>query len=290
MLHVARILLPVDFSERSSSVVRYALPFAAHFHAEIIVLHVQAPHYEVGTVDPASMVLDDLIAERHEQAVRNIDGFLQPELASFKIRRVLLDGDPASQIVDFAHGERCDWIFMPTHGYGPFRRLLLGSVTAKVLHDADCAVWTGVHIEQAPRDESAPLGHIVCAVNLSGGSARVLGWAAQLAAEFHACLTVVHVLDSLLPGTEGFQLSPEWRKQVTESAASDLAGLQHRVSTSAAVSLRMGDPATVVCAEVRRLAADLLVIGRSSETGILGRLTERAYAIIRQSPCPVVSV
>jgi nucleotide-binding universal stress UspA family protein len=287
---VARILVPVDYSERSCRAVRYALPFAARFHAETILLHVLAPHHEIGTPDPGSMVLDDLIAERREQANRRIDGYLQNELASFKIRRVLLEGDPAGEIVDFAHGEHCDWIFMPTHGYGTFRRLLLGSVTAKVLHDAECAVWTGAHIEHVANHEPSPLRRVLCGVNLSASSPRVLGWAAQLAAEFEACLTVVHVVDSLIPGTEGFQLSPEWRKQVSDSAAADLAGLQHRIGTSATVSLRMGDPAEGVCAETRRLGADLLVIGRSSETGILGRLTERAYAIIRQSPCPVVSV
>ena len=33
---------------------------------------------------------------------------------------------------------------MPTHGCGPLRRFLLGSVTAKVLHDVSTAVWTGL--------------------------------------------------------------------------------------------------------------------------------------------------
>jgi nucleotide-binding universal stress UspA family protein len=36
--------------------------------------------------------------------------------------------------------------------------------------------------------------------------------------------------------------------------------------------------------------ADLLVIGRKAEAGVLGRLEMIAYSIIRQSPCPVVSV
>ena len=52
------------------------------------------------------------------------------------------------KIVELAH-ESPDQtvILMPTHGYGPFRRFILGSNTAKVLHDADCPVWTGVHLE-----------------------------------------------------------------------------------------------------------------------------------------------
>jgi nucleotide-binding universal stress UspA family protein len=36
--------------------------------------------------------------------------------------------------------------------------------------------------------------------------------------------------------------------------------------------------------------ADVLVIGRSRDTGVLGRLRTHAYALIRESPCPVISV
>jgi nucleotide-binding universal stress UspA family protein len=41
---------------------------------------------------------------------------------------------------------------------------------------------------------------------------------------------------------------------------------------------------------VHRLEADLVVIGRGASSGMLGRLRTNAYSIIRQSPCPVVSV
>jgi nucleotide-binding universal stress UspA family protein len=50
---------------------------------------------------------------------------------------VVLQGDPARQFVDFAHSSNTDLIVMPTHGYGQFRQFILGSITAKVLHDAD---------------------------------------------------------------------------------------------------------------------------------------------------------
>ena len=79
-------------------------------------------------------------------ARREIEGFLADELSGLNVRRLVLEGDPARQIVEFAHREHTDIIAMPTHGYGPFRRFILGSNTAKVLHDADCAVWTGVHL------------------------------------------------------------------------------------------------------------------------------------------------
>jgi nucleotide-binding universal stress UspA family protein len=51
-----------------------------------------------------------------------------------------------------------------------------------------------------------------------------------------------------------------------------------------------GEPAKTICAAAERVSADVLVIGRGSAAGVYGRLRTNAYAIIRQSPCPVVSV
>ncbi len=70
-------------------------------------------------------------------------------------------GDPAQVITAFAHTQGVDLIMMPTHGYGPFRRLLLGSVTAKVLHDAECPVWTAVHMAKAPHRVHSAFSNIL---------------------------------------------------------------------------------------------------------------------------------
>jgi len=53
---------------------------------------------------------------------------------------------------------------------------------------------------------------------------------------------------------------------------------------------KSGEPAQVIAEAAQRLNADVLVIGRGSAAGALGRLRANAYSIIRQSPCPVVSV
>jgi hypothetical protein len=73
----------------------------------------------------------------------------------------------APEIVDAARRWGADLLMMPTHGRGTFRRLLLGSVTAKVLHDLECPVWTDVHSETAPPIEEIHCRRILCAVDLS---------------------------------------------------------------------------------------------------------------------------
>src|SRR5207245_2957797 len=65
-----------------------------------------------------------------------------PDLAAGAIVSL---GDPAAEITHYAEKNQVDLIMMPTHGYGRFRNMLLGSVTAKVLHDAHCPIWTAAH-------------------------------------------------------------------------------------------------------------------------------------------------
>ena len=129
----------------------------------------------------------------------------------------------------------------------------------------------------------------MCAIDLSAASSKVLTWSAQLAATFGAELTLVHALAGLDTRTQGYYFSPEWRKFLADEAEKEIAALQQKCGTNAALVLTMGPAAEMICEEARKVQADLLVIGRSGD-GLLGRLTSQAYSIIRQSPCPVLSV
>jgi len=75
--------------------------------------------------------------------------------------------------VKLAQEEGTDLIVLPTHGYGGVRRFILGSITAKVLHDADCPVLTGTHIAETAENQPLFFPNIVCAVGFRcGGGAR----------------------------------------------------------------------------------------------------------------------
>jgi len=166
---------------------------------------------------------------------------------------------------------------IPTQGMGIYRRLILGSTSAKVLHDADCPVWTGVHLENAPSLEAVACQRILCAVDLKPATARVLEWASHVAEEYQAELTLAHVADS-----ENQHARSEARRALEQ--------LQQAAGYPAVLRVEAGDASKVVAHLAGELKTDLLVIGRKSDAGILGRLDITAYSIIRQSPCPVVSV
>ena len=287
MNSLTKILLPVDFSERSALAVHYARDLALHFRSELILAHVLPPlHSEFGIEITGSMLVD-VYRSRTDQAERDLNDFELDALTGLSVRRVLLHGDPASKIVELAHQERVDLIAMPTHGYGQFRRFILGSNTAKVLHDADCPVWTGVHIEEAP-PMTAPFAKILCAVDLGPQSARTLAWASWLQREFHGHLTLIHVIAAHAEALDEPDLS--WRTGIREIAEEELLRLQRETGAEADLLLEAGEPTRIICSAASRVGAGTVIIGRGSAAGNFGRLRTNSYAIIRQSPCPVVSV
>ena len=90
-------------------------------------------------------------------------------------------GDPATAINEYAEAHKVSLIIMPTHGYGTFRRLLLGSVTAKVLHDAKIPVWTAAHAPEASHRAHPQPRHIVVALALRPESRETMAVALELA-------------------------------------------------------------------------------------------------------------
>ncbi len=287
MNSLTKILLPVDFSERSALAVHYARDLALHFRSELILAHVLPPlHSEFGIEITGSMLVD-VYRSRTDQAERDLNAFELDALSGLNVRRLLLHGEPASKIVELAHEERVDLIAMPTHGYGQFRRFILGSNTAKVLHDADCPVWTGVHIEEAP-PVAAPFAKILCAVDLGPQSARTLAWASWLQREFHGQLTLIHAIAAHAEALDEPDLS--WRTGIREIAEEELLRLQRETGAEADLLLEAGEPTRIICSAAARVGAGTVIIGRGSAAGNFGRLRTNSYAIIRQSPCPVVSV
>lgn len=289
MLTIGRILLPIDFQDTSKRVVHQAAALARHFHSEIVLLHVVVPlTYSATMLEggymPANM--DDLYGEFVAQARKQLDQALTSELDGLAVKRVLLEGDPALTIVQTARLEKADLITMPTHGYGAFRRFLLGSVTAKVLHDSDCPVWTSAHQEEEPAREFS-IRNVLCAVDLSAHSSKTIQWAAQMAAEFGARLTLAHITAGMeIYGPGAYQSDPSWTEAMTKSAGTQLAALQQELGTKADVFIGSGNVPKLLSYAAKQKNADVLIIGRPSG----GRLRATGYGIIRESHIPVLSV
>ena len=166
----------------------------------------------------------------------------------------------------------------------------MGSVTAKVLHDAECPVWTATHPGDMAVQPEREWRQILCAIGAEPAKdIPPLHWAAQLASEQHACLRLVHAV----PGFEEPQFNcteDPLRDFVLNVARERIAKLQAQAGTSLNVSVEAGRTGHVVRELALRQQADLVVIGRGVIQKPLGRLRSNAYAIVRDAPCPVISV
>jgi nucleotide-binding universal stress UspA family protein len=269
---VSRILAPVDFSRRAEGAVRRAHSLAAHFHAELILLHVLEPfHVDYAMLEPFDDSLRDLARSHRAKKQAELDAFVGRDLKAVNVTRMIVEGDPAGQILQCSKEKNADLVVMPTQGHGRLRGLLIGSVTAKVLDESERPVLTGTHLDEESDSPDGKFRNILCAVDLGTRTASVLGWGAALAKEFQAKVTVLHVAGD-----------PKAEDRL--SKAIEAAGLK------AAAMTVDGDPHKVVAATAAKLKSDIVIIGRGTATNTLGRLRAQAYGILRQAPCPVLSV
>jgi nucleotide-binding universal stress UspA family protein len=202
---------------------------------------------------------------------------------------VLLRGDPASEIVKTARDQNVDLIAMSTRGEGTFYRFLLGSVTAKVLHEIQCPVWTGAHLEEPPQREFS-IRHVLCSVDLSPHSHHTASLAAEMAAAVNAKLTLVHITAGVeIYGPGGSHVDPVLKEKTVGFAAEEIAKLQNAVGTQAEVIIDSGNVAELLNRAAEQTKADVLVIGHIPGRSHLGD-NGNGYGIIRESHIPVLSV
>jgi nucleotide-binding universal stress UspA family protein len=144
MIHVAKVLVPTDFSPPSRRALACGQSLARVFGASLHVLHaVEEPLAQGWAGYTLPIMLEPLRAEamaeerrRLEQAVPSCERDDPPTELVVRV------GDPAHSIVDFARERGVDVIVMGTHGRGGVAHLLLGSVAERVVREAPCAVLT----------------------------------------------------------------------------------------------------------------------------------------------------
>jgi len=287
MRPISRILMPVDFSHRCLGMIPYAKQFARQYNAEILLLHIVNPVYvipETGISASAILSVPEWILTTQ---TNKIEEFGASELRDFRVRRLVYEGDPEAQIVATAEAEDVQLVIMPTRGYGVFRRFLLGSVASKVLHDVGCPVLTGAHLKEQDESGNIAISNIVCAIDRDAQSLETLKWASNLTADFQATLSIVHAMPRLDPS---LAVSSDLKVEMEAIAREEIGNLQSAAAAkNVAVFIREGDVAHAVCGYATSVGADLVVIGRGKDRQ-MGRLRTNAYGIIRQSPCPVLSI
>lgn len=287
-----KILFPVDFSPRCNQAAAYMAGIAEKFNSQVTLLHAVGVYdgFRGADIDGYAYVQwQDWMRKKCET---DIAAYGRPCLDRFVTDRVVEDGEAGEVICDYAAENKFDLIMMPTHGGGVFRRLLLGSITAKVLHDSELPVWTLAHVEDAAAilHPSNAVRKIVCAVDATEADAHVVDCASALARLYGADVRLVHALPAPFANAEAYTFDTSLDRLLRDQSEEALTAMQARAGTNWETWLRPGAVAPIVSEAATEFGADLVVIGRGCIHERLGRLRSSASAIIRESPCPVLSL
>ncbi len=302
MVQIRRVLCPVDFSDHARHALDYASAVARWYGATISVLYVRplatpifaaGPYVGAEAFPPMSMTE----AERHETR-KALEAFVADDRAAGVSVDALVieDLNVTTAITDQARALGADLLVMGTHGRSGFQRLLLGSVTERVMRTAECPVLTVPPraVDSVPRSPVA-IERITCGVDFSDASAHALTFAASLAGLCQATLTVVHVLE-LLPDTSdlgSFDMSA-YRASRFDDAKARISTLLTPAITASCRTQELligGKPGREILRVAADQQSDVIVLGTHGRA-VVERLFfgSAAAHVVRHATCPVITV
>jgi nucleotide-binding universal stress UspA family protein len=283
-----KILCPTDFSPGSQHALRLAARMAGP-SAELVIAHVwHTPAFAFGGGDPfPAEAIARLIADREHQLAAAADQ--ARKLGAERVTSRFLTGVPWDEIVRAAQQDPAiDLVVTGTHGRTGVLRLLLGSVTERVIRHAPCSV-----LAARPPLEAATFAHILCPVDFSDSARHAVDRAAELVAPGGAGLVLLHVIElpiayngepSVMPFLDGVE------REAGEALARWAGELTAKVKVPVRTELRIGNPRVHTLAMLDHDPTfDLVVMGSHGRTGI-GRalLGSVAESVVRHAPRPVL--
>ncbi|TGE32908.1 universal stress protein [Desulfosporosinus sp. Sb-LF] len=135
-----KILVATDASEYSRRALITALEFARTYHAEIELLFVTyiREAYWGYNVAYSVLVPQEEIEQGGELAIEaTLKGI---DVGDVPLKKKVVQGYPATLILEEVENEAIDLVVMGSHGYGPISGSVLGSVSQRVLQKAKCPV------------------------------------------------------------------------------------------------------------------------------------------------------
>ena len=292
MVTFTRILCPVDFSESSRHALDCAVGVARRYGAAITALHVvppiTAPLPPTGEGLYPPIIFSEQDLPQFGDELKSFAGVQEVPALTTQV----VQGSVVGEILRFARELPADLIVMGTHGRSGVERLLLGSVTEKILRKSPCPVLTvPVHGTAAPA-----VSRVLCAIDFSPASLRALALAQSLAGEAAARLTVVHVLEPL----SVFEPVPAMASGEPSAATDRQREVRRRITGLIDSDTRaFSDVAEVVVSgrayqEILRLAgeqhSDLIVIGAHGGNAGLPAFGSTTNHVVRGASCAVLTV
>jgi nucleotide-binding universal stress UspA family protein len=297
MLEIKLILCPVDFSEFSIRAYHHALSLAEHYRAKLVAQHIvelaRYPYadYAASAGDYAAFgrALEEGGQQQLREFVTRHRHEIQPEL-------VVHRGTAPDCILSFAQARKADLIVMGTHGRRGYDRLVLGSVTNRVMRRTPCPVLAvcgprddATSAERAASEEHSHVHHlsrILFCTDFSENSERALNYAVSAADEYDAELTLLHVLEHVP--------SPVKTEKTIATATERLDKLisaEGRKTVRIKTAVRIGKPYQQIIQLALEAKIDLVAMGVRGRGALdLAVFGSTTYRVLQLGPCPVLAV
>lgn len=277
-----KILVAFDGSESSRNALMQAIKLQETEKSWIRVL-VVLPPYEgdleiIGVSDIKSVLegsSEKLIAEAKEIA----DSERAPIITNVE------QGQAYEKIVDVADTENCDLIIMGRRGVHHFERMLMGSVTSRVIG------YSSKDVLVIPRDATIRWNNILLAVDELKSSEAVVTHAMNFALSYGARITAVSIVDV---NDEFYAQVPHAVDQMVDKAKSLLEKVKKSLEPlgiKTETIVREGEPHEKIVEIAEEKVADIIFMGSHGRTGlkklVMGSVTEK---VIGFSTCPVMVI
>ena len=144
MLEIRRILFPVDFTENSSKILPYVLSVSEKYDGMIYLLHVveDLPKWDSGFYIP-HIPWDQYQEEALKGAGKALERVCEEQLQGCpNVKKMVLSGDPAQEILKAIETEAIDLVIMGTHGRKGLEHVFFGSVAENVVKQSSAPVLT----------------------------------------------------------------------------------------------------------------------------------------------------
>jgi len=288
------ILCPIDFSEFSARAYDHALSLAEHYQAKLVAQHVvELWRYPSADFAASAGLYEEFCHALTESRKKQLQEFVKNHTHDeIQTELVVSQGMAPDSILSFAQAQKTDVIVMGTHGRRGYDRLMLGSVTDRVMRRAPCPVLA---ISKPPHDSVAAgkerdyvhhLSRILFCADFSENSERALNYAISATAEYDAELTLLHVL-------EGSPSPAETEKGIAAATKrlDRLIRPAGRKTRKIKTAVRIGKPYSQIIQLALEAQIDLVTMGVHGRGALdLAVFGSTTYRVMQLGPCPVLAV
>jgi nucleotide-binding universal stress UspA family protein len=283
---IDRILFATDFLGSSRLALDYAVAFARHFKATIIMVHaLELSHPAREAETEASL---PSLTRRHAQerlqvlanGVRN---------AGVEVEAFIEDGIPAEVITRSVDAHSADLLVLGVHGvHRGLSHLLVGSNTEKILLSTNCPTMTvGAHVFTGV-DPDLHFKEILYFTDFTPEAAAAAPYAAFLGRSFQAPVDVCQLLSEDIASDPSFrQGSVEGYREAVQQAYPTSG---YRPETTA-FHIDRGVEFDEIIDRARIQQAGLIVLGAHAESQLSRHFhTSFPYQLLSRATCPVISI